>query len=107
MQITDLSHLENIGTNELVYGGSTAVIGSYASAWGDDSLAMTNTNLRSKTNKKGKSKFKGEATALAIGEYPIAENFYETNGFSKIKVNTFSEEGEYFAAANLKIKGKT
>ena len=106
MLITDLPFLENVSENELILGGASATIGAYASARGDDTLALTDIDLELRTKKNGKSKLKGEATALAVGEDPIAGTYYDLDGCTKVKVKTSEQEGEDFAYANLKIKAK-
>ena len=106
MLITDLSYLESVAENELVFGGE-AVIGASASAWGDDTFTLTDTDLRLKTNKNGKSKLKGEATALSIGQQPIVGTYYDLDGFTKVKVKTTADDGEYFAYESITIKAKS
>ena len=106
MLITDLSYLETVTENESISGGK-AVIGAYALAGGDDTFSLTNTNLRLKTNKKGKSKLKGKATALSAGEDPIAGTYYDLDGFNRVKVKTRADNGEYFAYKSITIKAKS
>ena len=107
MLIVDLSFLENVSENDLIFGSASAAIGAYASASGEDTLALTDAELELEEKKNGKVKLKGEATALAIGEDPIADTFYATDGFKKVKVKTTEQEGDNFAYEHLKIKAKT
>ena len=104
MLIKDLPYLENVAEYEPVYGA--AMIGAYASAGGDDTFTLTDTDLAVKNKKNGKSKLTGEATALAIGEDPLAITAYDLDCFGKVKAKTVNREGEYFAYEYLRVKAK-
>ena len=105
MLITNLSYLEDIAGNNFISGGR-ALIGAFASAAGDNTFTLTDTSLRLKTNRNGKLKLKGEATALAIGDYHLVDTYYELDGFTKIKVKTFGGAEEHFAYESITIKAK-
>ncbi|MBW4647051.1 MAG: hypothetical protein KME23_29400 [Goleter apudmare HA4340-LM2] len=104
MLIDDLSYLENVLEDELILGAVSATIGAYASAGGSNSLALTDTNLILKTNKRGVSRLKGTGLALAIGEDATADVYYNLEGFDKVKVKTFSVEGSNYDLEIVKIR---
>jgi hypothetical protein len=104
MLINDLYYLENAPENELILGGASASIDAYASAGGDNSLALTDTELLLKTKKNGGSRLTGTGTALAIGEDPIADVDYTLEGFDKVKVKTIEKQGPNFDLEIVKIK---
>ena len=104
MIINDLCYLENAPKNELILGGASASIDAYASAGGDNSLALTDTDLLLKTKKNGGSKLKGTGVALAIGEDPTANVDYTLEGFDRVKVKTVEKQGSNFDLEIVKIK---
>ncbi|BAZ15632.1 hypothetical protein NIES4071_75040 [Calothrix sp. NIES-4071] len=104
MQINDLYYLENTQENELILGGVSALIGASASAYGDSTLAMTDTDLELRTKKNGVSRLKGTGAALAIGEDPTADVYYALEGFDKVKVKTIYREGKNYDLEIVNIK---
>ena len=104
MLVNDLSYLENASENKLILGGASASIVANASAKGNNSLAMTDTDLTLKALGNGGSKVKGTGTALAIGSNPIADVSYELDGFDKGKVKTLSLQGENFDLEIVSVK---
>ncbi|BAZ40666.1 hypothetical protein NIES4101_66270 [Calothrix sp. NIES-4101] len=104
MKIADLSYLENTPGNELVIGGASGTIAAQASAGGANSLTLTDTDLKLKTKKNGGSKLKGTGLALAIGENPEANVYYSLDGFDKVKVKTFDQQGANYDLEIVRIK---
>lgn len=104
MVINDLYYLEDAPKNELILGASSASIVAVASAGGNNSLALTDTDLLLKTKKNGASKLQGTGVALAIGEDPIADVDYTLEGFDKVKVRTIEKQGSNFDLDIVKIK---
>lgn len=104
MQINDLSYLGNTYENKLILGGASAVIEANASAKGNNSLALTDTDLVLNTKKNGVTRLKGTGTALAIGEDPTADVYYALDGFDKVKVKTISREGKNYDLEIVKIR---
>ena len=103
MEIKDLSYLTTVSDKDLIVGGASATINAYALAEGKDTLSLADTELELRKLNNGKLKLKGEAEALAVGQYPIAETNYEIDGFRKVKVKIRYRGGENFAYENLRI----
>lgn len=104
MLINDLSYLDNAPEEELILGAASAYIEANASAQGSNSLTVTDTDLALKGLGNGGSKLKGTGIALAIGDDPIADVYYDLQGFDKVKVKTRSLQGENFDLEIVKIK---
>jgi hypothetical protein len=110
IKITDLYYLENTSENDLIFGGNggaVAVVGANASAIGEDTVALTETDLNLTTKNNSKLNLKGKATALAVGNEAIANTYYYVSGFTKVKTKTKSKDGDNYDYEILKIKAKT
>ena len=68
MKIVDLSYLENIQASRLIVGGASVGVEAYASATGDSTLAVTETEAQAKELPSGGSIARGTGTATAIGD---------------------------------------
>jgi hypothetical protein len=104
MLINDLSYLENTQENELIFGGASVLIGTNATAGGDNSLTLGDTILEQTTKKNGVTKVNGTGLALAIGEDPTVDTFYAVEGYDKVKVRTRYRGGENYAIETVRIK---
>lgn len=106
MFITDLPYLENVLTTEKIVGGDYLLgINSYASAEGDDTYTLADTEVVIK-NKGKKIKANGTGIALAIGEDPYADVNVYYGGFDKVKIKTKYREGDDYAFESVKVKAK-
>ncbi|MBD2165328.1 hypothetical protein H6G04_13070 [Calothrix membranacea FACHB-236] len=102
--IQDLSYLENAEENQLIAGGASAILVSTASAFGDDSLTYTKTDLDMKVKKNGGAKLKGVGVAFASGDYYDADVYYGLAGFDKVKVKTINKYGPNYELEIVKIR---
>lgn len=104
MLINDLSYLENTQENKLIFGGASVFVGASATAEGDNSLTLTDTNLDVATKKNGVTKLNGTGVALAIGENPTVDTYYELSGYDRANVKTRYRGGSDYAVETVKIR---
>ena len=101
MLIADLSFLENVSENDLIFGGGDGVlvgVDAYASAEGDDTLAVTDATTKARKFRNGISIGWGRGKAVAVGENPTA--IVEVDGEGDIVLSrTRSRSGEDTAVA--------
>ena len=109
MLITDLSFLENVSENDLIFGGGDGAlvgVGAYASAEGDDTLAVTNAIAIApvKVKKHGAEKSIASGTAVAYGEDPVAVVIpYGEGDIVKTKSKTKYKDDMAIATGSVKV----
>jgi hypothetical protein len=101
MLISDLSYLENVSENDLIFGGALLALDAFASVGSGNTLTATDVIFSS----HGKvTKATGTGTAIASGTNPLAGVDVYYAGFDKVKVKIHSGTGANYAFETVSVK---